>query len=197
MTNIYDDTYVLKKLQENSINKKLHIIKKLKKLAPLLNDTELLTLYEKSVSIHQSKNNGNGNFLENIILATILDDNKIIYKKQVTINKEGIIIGFNEKKGKCYHVIDFVIGDNIKTGESIISYAVISCKTTCRERWTQDDWSFIIPPKLYILLTISNDYPSSLRFRENICRKIITCLPKKKDDRIYKLGFINLIEELL
>ena len=30
----------------------------------------------------------------------------------------------------------------------------------------------------------------------DIKRKIITCIPKKKDDRIYKLNFENLIEEL-
>lgn len=34
------------------------------------------------------------------------------------------------------------------------------------------------------------------RFREGNNRKIITCLPKKKDDRIFKLNFENLINEL-
>ena len=89
-----------------------------------------------------------------------------------------------------------MIGNNIEIGKSITEYKVISCKTTCRERWTQDDWSYIFTPKLYILLTISDDYPPTLRFREDSKRKIITCLPKKKDDRIYKLNFENLIEEL-
>ena len=100
------------------------------------------------------------------------------------------------KKVKCYHVIDFVIGENIELGKTIQDYKVISCKTTCRERWTQDDWSYTFIPKLYILLTISDDYPLSIRFRENKHRKIITCIPKKKDDRIYKLNFENLIQEL-
>jgi hypothetical protein len=126
----------------------------------------------------------------------MLDENNISYKKQVTINKSGIIVGFNVKKGKCYHIIDFVIGENIEIGQSIIDYIVISCKTTCRERWTQDDWSYTFIPKLYILLTLSNDYPPSTRFREDMQRKIITCIPKRNDDRIYKLNFENLIEEL-
>ena len=52
-------------------------------------------------------------------------------------------------------------------------------------------------PKLYILLTISNDYPSSVRFEESSKRKIITCIPKKKDDRKFKLNFENLIDELI
>lgn len=89
----------------------------------------------------------------------------------------------------------FVIGENI-IGKSITEYAVISCKTTCRERWTQDDWSYTFSPKLYLLLTISDDYPLSNRFRENKTRKIITCFAKKKDDRIFKLGFEDLISEL-
>jgi len=46
------------------------------------------------------------------------------------------------------------------------------------------------------LLTISDDYPPTARFREDETRKIITCFPKKKDDRIYKLNFEDLIGEL-
>ena len=194
---IYDDEYVLSKIEENRVLKNTKIIQELKQIAPLLSDDELLQLYTKSISIHQSKIQENGNFLENGILVSILDKGNIPYKKQVTINKSGIIVGFNVKKGKCYHVIDFVIGENIDVGKSIADYKVISCKTTCRERWTQDDWSFTFAPKLYILLTISNDYPTTQRFREDARRKIITCLPKKKDDRLCKLNFENLIDELL
>lgn len=194
---IYDDEYVLSKIEENRVLKNTKIIQELKQIAPLLSDDELLQLYTKSISIHQSKIQENGNFLENGILVSILNKGNIPYKKQVTINKSGIIVGFNVKKGKCYHIIDFVIGENIDVGKSIADYKVISCKTTCRERWTQDDWSFTFAPKLYILLTISNDYPTTQRFREDARRKIITCLPKKKDDRLCKLNFENLIDELL
>jgi hypothetical protein len=192
----FDNQYILSRIEENKISKNLKIIQELKKIAPLLNDIELLQLYNKSISIHQSKIQGNGDFLENDILVGILDKNKIPYKKQVTINKSGIIVGFNKKKGKCYHIIDFVIGENIEVDKSITDYKVVSCKTTCRERWTQDDWSYIFAPKLYILLTISDDYPPTQRFREDTKRKIITCLPKKKDDRLFKLNFENLIDEL-
>jgi len=191
----FDNQYILSRIEENKISKNLKIIQELKKIAPLLSDDELLKLYNKSISIHQIKIQNNGYFLENEILISILDN--IVYKKQVTINKSGIIIGFNEKKGKCYHIIDFVVGENIEVGKSITEYKVISCKTTCRERWTQDDWSYTFAPKLYILLTISDDYPPTQRFREDIKRKIITCLPKKKDDRLFKLNFENLIDELL
>jgi hypothetical protein len=192
----FDNKYVLSRIEENKISKNLKIIQELKQIAPLLSDGELLQLYNKSISIHQSKIQGNGDFLENDILVGVLDKNNIPYKKQVTINKSGIIVGFNEKKGKCYHIIDFVIGENIEVGKSITDYKVVSCKTTCRERWTQDDWSYTFVPKLYILLTISDDYPPTQRFREDTKRKIITCLPKKKDDRLFKLNFENLIDEL-
>jgi hypothetical protein len=192
----FNNQYVLSRIEENKSIKNTLIIQELKIIAPLLNDIELLQLYNKSISIHQSKIQGNGNFLENDILAGMLDENNIPYKKQATIDKSGIIVGFNEKKGKCYHIIDFVIGKNIEIGKSITEYKVISCKTTCRERWTQDDWSYTFIPKLYILLTISDSYPPSTRFRESTQRKIITCCPKKKDDRLYKLNFENLIEEL-
>ena len=192
----FDNQYVLSRIEEKKKSNNLKIIQELKQIAPLLSDVDLLQLYNKSISIHQSKNQGNGDFLENDILVGVLDKNNIPYKKQVTINESGIIVGFNKKKGKCYHIIDFVLGENIEVGKSITDYKVISCKTTCRERWTQDDWSYTFPPTLYILLTISNDYPSAQRFREDAKRKIISCLPKKKDDRLFKLNFENLIEEL-
>ena len=188
--------YILSEIQKNKELKTSKIINELKKIVPEINDTVIIELYNKSISIHQSKNQGNGSFLENDILIKFLDENKISYKKQVTIDKSGIIIGFNKKREKCYHVVDFVIGENIEIGKNIVDYIVISCKTTCRERWTQDDWSFTIIPKKYILLTISDDYPNSERFRENEKRKIITCIPKKTDDRIYKLNFEDLFNEL-
>jgi len=191
-----DNQYVLSRIEENKFSKNLKIIKELNQIAPSLKYDESLQLYNKSISIHQSKIQGNGDFLENDILVGVLDKNNISYKKQVTINNSGIIVGFNKKKGKCYHIIDFVIGENIEVGKSITDYKVVSCKTTCRERWTQDDWSYTFAPTLYILLTISDDYPLSQRFREDTKRKIITCLPKKKDDRLFKLNFENLIDEL-
>lgn len=193
---VYDNDYVLKKMDEYKNTKIKNIVKKLRVIAPSLNDEDLIKLYNESISIHQSNIQQKGDFLENDVLALILDDNKINYKKQVVIDKEGIIVGFGDKKKKCYHIIDFVIGNDIKVGSSITNYKVISCKTTCRERWTQDDWTFTFLPKKYILLTISDDYPSSERFRENTERKIMTCIPKKKDDRKYKLNFENLIDEL-
>jgi hypothetical protein len=195
--NTFDDRYVLSKIKEKKVLKNARIIQELKQIAQMLSGDELLQLYTKSISIHQSKIQENGNFLENDILVSILDKSNIPYKKQITINKSGIIVGFNVKKEKCYHIIDFVIGENIDVGKSITDYKVISCKTTCRERWTQDDWSYTFAPKLYILLTISDDYPPAQRFREDARRKIITCLPKKKDDRLCKLNFENLIDELL
>jgi DNA (cytosine-5)-methyltransferase 1 len=195
MVDVFNNNYVLSKIEENKKSKKLKIIHNLKKIVPLLNDTEILQLYDESISLHQSKNKRTGDFLENI-LVSVLEQNKVPYRGQVTIDKYGLISGFNEKKNKCYHIIDFVIGNDIKVGKPITDYKVISCKTTCRERWTQDNWSYAFPPKLYILLTISNDYPSSERFREDINRKIITCIPKKKDDRLFKLNFENLIGEV-
>jgi len=196
ITITFDNQYVLSRIEEKKNYKNLKIIQELKQIIPLLSDDKLLQLYNKSISIHQSKIKRNGDFLENDILVGILEKNNISYKTQVNIDKSGIIVGFNEKKVKCYHIIDFVIGKNIEVGSSITDHKVVSCKTTCRERWTQDNWSYTFAPKLYILLTISNDYPPTQRFREDTKRKIITCIPKKKDDRLFKLNFENLIDEL-
>lgn len=196
MVLIFNNQFILNKIEEEKSKKKSKIIEELKIISPTLNDDTLLELYKKSISIHQSKIQANGNFLENDILSNVLSINNISYAQQVTIDDKGIIIGLNKKKGRCYHIIDFVIGNDILSGKSITNYGVISCKTTCRERWTQDDWTYSFPPKFYLLLTISSDYPTMNRFRESPTRKIITCLPKQKDDRLFKLNFENLIEEI-
>jgi|LauGreDrversion4_2_1035121.scaffolds.fasta_scaffold51168_2 hypothetical protein len=201
----FDNNYIIKKFEENKENKMKKIVEDLQSICPHLPKDIYLDIFNKCISIHQSNNQSNGSFLENEV-ASELSEKNIPFRKQVIINKDGSIIGFNEKnnkktsnekKSKCYHIVDFVIGDNININTSITEYKVISCKTTCRERWTQDDWTFTYNPLKYILLTIANDYPSSTRFRETDKRKIITCYPKKKDDRKYKLNFENLIDELI
>jgi len=123
---IFNNQYVVSRIEENKISKNVKIIHELKQIAPLLSDIDLLKLYNKSISIHQSKIQGNGDFLENDILVGVLDKNNISYRKQVTINKSGIIVGFNEKKSKCYHIIDFVIGANIEVGKPISDFKVVS-----------------------------------------------------------------------
>ena len=188
-----NNNFMLLNIEKNIIQKKNNTIDELKKIMPTVDNDKILQFYNRSISIQQSINKSNGIFLENI-LNNFLDKNNISYKKQVSIDKNGLIIGFH--KQKCYHIIDFVIGKNIEINKLINDYTVISCKTTCRERWTQDDWTFSIKPKLYILLTIANDYPSADRFREDNYRKIITCKPKKNDDRQFKLNFEDLISEL-
>ena len=190
------NNYVLRKIQENKTEKEIQVIENLKKILPGLANEFYLEFYKRSISLHQSGNQKNGSFLEKIV-REFLDKYNIPYKEQVTINEQGINVGYYQKKKDCYHIVDFVIGENISIGDSITQYTVISCKTTCRERWTQDNWSFEFQPKLYILLTISCDYPPMKRFRESKTRKIISCSSKEKDEREFKLNFDDLISEII
>ena len=187
---------VLQAMTNRNIQLHNKILSELRSIAPSIDDDCLYALYTKSISLHQGRVQNNGSFLENTIIKQFLDKVEVPYRTQVTIDKNGIITGFNQKKTRCYHNLDFVIGKDIELNRSITEFRVISCKTTCRERWTQDDWSHQLKPMKYILVTISNDYPSSERFRESEIRKIITCSPKIRDDRVYKLGFEDLCDEL-
>lgn len=162
---------------------------------PDIDENKLLEIYKVSISLRQANVQKSGSHLENTICEH-LKKNEISYRTQVTIDKNGVIIGFHMKK-TCSHIIDIVIGDNIEIGKSVKDFIVVSCKTTCRERWTQDEWTLSFPPKKYILVTCSSDYPSSMRFQESSIRMICTCKPKKKDDRIYKVSFDDLLDEVI
>lgn len=185
LTNAYD---------EYNNAKQAIAIQRLKVKLPEKSDDMLLEIYRECISLHQSRQQGSGNFLEKQ-LCEFLTKNNIPFKSQVSINTEGIIIGFNIKANVA-HVVDIVIGPNIEINKSITEFDVISCKTTCRERWTQDKWSLVHKPCMFILATLSNDYPPSKRFNECDTRKIITSMPKLKDDRVFKLNFDNLLDEL-
>jgi hypothetical protein len=167
---------------------------KLSEAFPEIHKDTLIKIYHASISIHQSNQQNSGSTLEKYI-ESVLDIHCIQYKSQVSIDHNGNILGFGIKK-KCFHVIDVMIGD-VTVGSHVTDYIVLSCKKTCRERWTQDNWSLTHAPKKFILITMSADYPSSGRFEESAKRKIITCNSKANDDRIYKLTFDSLLDELI
>lgn len=155
-------------------------------------DDEIYKMYESSVSIFQSKQNTNGNSIEDII-SKYLSDNGISHRRQIPINREGYIT----TKKNSIALIDFVITNNDTIGTHISNYIVLSVKKSCRERWLQDEWTFTNKPKKYILFTLSNDYPDPVfKFRECRSRLIITLKQKKKDKRIYKLTPDHLLSEL-
>ena len=192
---MFNNQYVRSKIDECEQAKRSILIQSIQTILGEVSEEICMQVYAKSISMHQGHLQGNGQFLEQLV-ATQLEQMNIPHRAQVTIDSSGIICGFQVKKGRCYHILDFVVGQQIEVGKSITEYTVLSCKTTCRERWTQDDWSFTFAPKRYLLLTLSSEYPPSKRFREDLHRKIITCSPKKRDDRRYPLNFEHLMNEL-
>lgn len=165
-------------------NKMMHLNSYLQLESP--SKTDQLSLFQKLNSQQQYSRDRNGRMFEAVI-ADVLTECALPFKRQVDINKQGIIVGFekNNKTDKCYHRIDFVVGD-VRLYSNIQDFFVLSCKTSCRERWKQDDWSLTHPPRGYFLLTMGDDYPPSKKFQESACRRMITCLPKRRDDRLYK-----------
>lgn len=187
--------YITRKMEEVYQEKQQKIIRILKQKYPTIPDDLLPAIYQDCISIHQSGIQHNGDVLEKLILSQ-LAGHDIPHRSQVTIDKKGMILGFNLKRSKCHHVLDIVVGD-VQIGHPITEYTVLSCKTTCRERWTQDNWSLEMVPKQYFLITASSDYPSSERFQENERRMIISSSPKSSDDRIYPLSFSDLLGRLV
>jgi hypothetical protein len=199
---------ILDLIVKHKNDKNISIIKQLKtKIKSTFNSVsneELLELYKSCVSVFQTNHVNSGIHFEKII-STFLEDNNINFKEQVTIDEKGKITYFRScnnienkiKKGKngiC--TIDIVVGDNIEIGKNIQDYIVISCKINARERWKQDHWSLKNIPKKFLLVVQDNDYPLSNLFLESETRKIITCNPKKRDGRKFKLNYDHFIQEL-
>lgn len=165
-------------------------------LIPGLTSEECLKLYDLSISIHQSMKCTVGKGFESII-ENNLHMNNIPFKKQVIIDKDGKIIGTGTNKKGHEHTIDIVIGYDIENGRNISDFIVLSCKYSSRERWREDDWSFKYKPNKYILCTMKNDYPDAEKFQERPNRIIVTDQPKKRDNRVYKWGFDDLMTHLI
>lgn len=190
--------FVEQELQTAQKTYESDIVMKLRRTNPdvsHLTNSSLVALFNQCVSLRQKNTQKNGKTLEDII-ESILQTNSVMYAKQVSIDKTGCIIHDKDNKNCCQHVIDFVIGD-VRDAQSITNYLVLSCKTTCRERWTQDNWTLTHKPKLYILVTLNADYPPMKRFQECFERKVVTLYPKKKDDRVFPMCFNSLVTELL
>ena len=164
----------------------------LSKEFPRIKPITLYKIYTKSISFRQSTVARQGKHFEKEI-CELLRKHRIAFKCQVRIDDRGVICTTRRQN----HIIDIVVGKNILPGQSITKFKVISCKKSCRERWNQDNWTFKFPPKKYVLVTQSKDYPLSKRFKESRRRKIVAGSQKLNDDRKFKLAIPDIVSELL
>jgi hypothetical protein len=152
-------------------------------------DEELTALYWDTVSCFQSKG---GKFFENHIEG-LLRDAGIPFQAQVHLDSNGIIV---EGRSDGDTIPDIVFGNPV-VGTHISGYAVMSLKTTSRERAKLDTaWTHKHPPKLFLYATMEDDYPSPNTFEEGPTRKLVCATPKKRDTRAFKLGFEHLVAEV-
>lgn len=180
-------------VKHNTVQK---IINAIRTLRPELTSEECLKIYDLSISIHQSMKCTIGKGFESVI-ENHLHMNNIPFKKQVIIDKDGKIIGTGTIKKGHEHTVDIVVGNEIENGRNINDFIVLSCKFSSRERWREDDWSFKHKPNMYILCTMKSDYPDAVKFQECPNRIIVTDRPKKRDNRVYKWGFDDLLSMLI
>jgi hypothetical protein len=160
-------------------------------------DAELGRMYDKSVSIFQSKA---GTLFEGLVKAGIEFGGIPVYA-QVHVNPHtGRVI---PKKGKTEtsnrKILDFVIGGPpIVIGDTIGGRVIASAKLSTRDRLDEDLWIQHLPnhPKLFLYLNADDDYPDSEKFKEGPTRKLICAKPRDPDNRQFKLGFEHLVAEV-
>jgi len=75
-----------------------------------LSDHQLQYLQKQFISGFQRKKSKNGRGIEDLI-SELLTSHHIPFRTQVTIDKNGRIVGDKQKRDKCHHIVDFVIGD--------------------------------------------------------------------------------------
>lgn len=151
-------------------------------------DEEVLKLYQTAVSCFQSKA---GSFLEKFVEEKLREAG-VPFRAQVNLNGDGFVV-----EGRGTFIPDIVFGDP-KPGDHIRDFVVLSLKTSSRERSKLDTaWTHENPPKLFLYGTLEDDYPQPDKFRESESRKLVCAIPKKKDNRVYKLGFGDILAEVL
>lgn len=151
-------------------------------------DEDIIKVYNYNNSHAQSNRCTNGGVLEKFTEG-ILSDNNIMFSRQVPINKHGIIdVTKTDNK-----IIDIVFGNPV-VGDHISNYRILSLKTSSRERVSEDDWTKVHKPKLYLFGTLGTDYPTPEKFEESDTRKMLCANPRKRDTRVFKLGFNDLVD---
>jgi hypothetical protein len=160
-------------------------------------------VFRRSVSIFQAQRQRSGAAFEERVAAALAAMD-IPFVRQVRV-RDGRIEApcLRARRGATaetpLHVVDFVAhrrGAPPRPGDAIGGFVVVSAKTTCRERWTQDAWTRETPPLGYYLVTMRADYPSADRFGESPRRKIATLSAKARgDDRTYKLDLNGAIRD--
>jgi hypothetical protein len=188
-TDVNIDNEILEKIQLLRLRSMAEHIASMRVKFPKLtewSDAEINELYNCNNSYSQSERCKNGGNFEKCIEQVLYGKN-IRFAKQIPINKDGIIVS----ETKNNKIVDIIIGSPT-IGMHISNYIVLSLKTSTRERYSEDDWTKVHVPKLYLYGTLTTDYPSPEKFEESATRKMLCINPKKNDTRIFKLRFNDL-----
>ena len=185
----FSNKSVQKYVAKHDTTKKKVIVEEMIDLLPVLkkykNQTQkALDVYKKAIELRQKYYSLGGRNFEKYVEKN-LDELKIKYKTQVSIDEKGIIfqmIGqkLKNKEYKFLARIDFVISPKKrvfpKLGQHISELIVIEAKTTSKERWVQTEWTKgkKTTPFMFFYLTLGTDYPAIARFKLTEKRYIIS-----------------------
>lgn len=147
----------------------------LRTLADAMADATPEEVYRMCVSHHQREKSQAGKRFERRI-AALLDAAGVAYAREVAVAADGTILGRRGARG-ARAAVDFVVPPP-RVGARLADHAVLSCKRTARERWTQDAWMADAPPRLYALVTDGDDYPAAERFGASATRVLVSFTPR-------------------
>lgn len=153
-------------------------------------DDEIVSFSEDGNSYSQSRRCRGGKEVERFV-EECLRASGVVFQAQVPMDANGILT----KQRRGMKILDIVFGTPV-IGDHISKYAVMSLKTSTRERGSEDDWTFTHKPSLYLYATLSNDYPCPEKFQESHTRKLVCATPKADDTRLFKLTFEDIPHEV-
>ena len=131
-------------------------------------------------------------------IKALLRRARLPFEDQTPFSTEtGEVVAACGRKREGVTVVDFLVGHGIGLGKHIRDFAVVSVKTSSKERFAEDAGVLALGPARCYMVAL-HDPPSADRYERDqpVRTRIVTDNPNNTDRRRHKLTIAGMIAEL-
>ena len=130
-------------------------------------------------------------------LEALLNRAGIPFRSQVPVCRKTGVIADLGKCGRDLNFVDILVGRGIGKGKHIRDFALVSAKTSARNRFEEDERMIALGPARCYMVAL-NSPPNAERHERDlpVRTRIVTDHPNKSDTRSHKLTTADMIAEL-